>query len=303
MANPKNKKPSGPTSSISEKAQTFVIIESIVIGFISLIIYILSNNDISENTLSLVTLICVNAIWFVVSLKLPLHYFEMSDQIRKKWFLILLIFTLSYLTIICLLLFTLGIGIYAYRFTLIFHAVNAGFLFTCVLFRIEDLHGTTGLTTPPKRFYWLPLFAFGIFTIGGLLGLFTFRYLTIVPQTTSGWNNYATSINPYERKVSIKYFLNSSDLSSLSHILLDPNSSVAEIAYNAIWKLHKEESIPILIEYLRTTTNESKARSLAEEYVNSGNSALEAAGTSWAHDHGYEIISQPSSSDSRKWSN
>jgi hypothetical protein len=298
-ANPKGQTDTTKSSSGLNLAMTLVMVVTIT-DLIVAIIYGFIVNSAEQATILFLEILIGIVPWLVITTYMSS---ETQDQIRKRRSFWLLTSTLLYMILVGSILFILGIGIYNYLFPLIFNTVNAGFLFTGTLLTLGDLRTAKSLTNSPKKLFWLPSITIGVLTLIGLLGLIAARYSTVVPQTTSGWSDYATSSEPYERKVSIEYYLNSSDLSSLNHMLLDTNSSVADTAYNAIWKLHKEESIPILLEYLRTTTDELKARSLAEDYVNSGNSILEAAGTAWARDHGYEIISQPSANDSRKWSN
>lgn len=218
---------------------------------------------------------------------------------------ILLVISVSYIALVCLLLFWLGIGVYMLLPMLLLHATNAGYLFLMTLMDRIDLRWTISTNKdvnkrPSLRSIMLHTLA-AVILLLGLIGLVAYKYSSVAQETSGKWSEFTYSPAHFERYLSIIYFARNGDAISIHPLLRDPNSDVANRAYNAIWKLHKDESIPVLIEFLWSRDDKSKALSLAGDYLNSGNPALEAAATAWAQQFGYKITIVQSSSSSEKW--
>lgn len=270
----------------SNNAETFTGVAIFlipIVGLISSIVYI-NRIDTLVGFFSLLIYLFFSVLWFV--------------NFGKPKNLLLLGISLAYLLLICVLLIHLGVGVYIFLPMFIIHAVNSAYLFLLTMIAISNPGLINGSHLRLRIF---PIAA-SVLVVIGLPVLVINRYTTVTQSAGHELSDYIYSPNAFDRYAIIIHLTETNDIDELHHLLYDPNSDVSNSAYNAIWKLHNDESIPVLIDFLYSKTDQSQAQQIALQFVNSGNSLLESAAVQWALKYGYTIETVPAYKKPKQWS-
>jgi hypothetical protein len=201
-----------------------------------------------------------------------------------------------------LAVYRLGVGIDAWVLAVV---LQTGLACCLLFFSLEparsSLLETERVASPPLTHQVLRFAVVGALGVA-LLGFAAYRYWVVVPKTTAQWQQFAYSSDAQSRFVSIGHLASSRDISALHRLLRDSNPDVARAAYDAVWSLHDERSIPVLIGLLAGREDDSEAHRLAYDFLNSENSALASAARTWAEQHGYTVDTMPGGgSGAGKW--